>query len=105
MDDCSYHLGAGLFFAHPIHERLVNLQGVERKLCEITERGISRAEIVNLQADAELFESPKYIDGSVVLRDQDAFRNLKLQSAGLEFGLQQDGLHLLDDIGLLKLTN
>src|SRR5678815_1883424 len=42
------------------HERLVDLQGINRKLPQIAEAGIARAKVIDRELDAQVCESMQY---------------------------------------------
>src|SRR4029078_5296456 len=71
----------------PATEALLDLDLVERRLLQIAERGIARAEIVERQADAEGFEARKGLVGGIALGEENDIGDLKLEAGGAEAGL------------------
>src|SRR5882672_7076188 len=88
---------------HPVHERAVDLQAVDRQPRQITQARIACAEIVHGDLHAERFQAIQDVGCLLPILDQDALGELELQAAGLELGRAHGALHGLDEAGAAEL--
>ncbi|HEX3212388.1 MAG TPA: hypothetical protein VH016_07445, partial [Actinomycetota bacterium] len=66
--------------AMPVHERLVDLDRVDRHLAQVGERGVAGAEVVDGQVHPEPLELVKADDGHLQVVHQDALGDLEGQA-------------------------
>src|SRR5436190_3344053 len=62
-------------------EGAVDLDLVERKRLQVTQRGIAAAEVIHRYADPERLQPPQQCQTAIEILDQYAFGDLKLQPA------------------------
>ena len=86
-----------------LQERTIDLQCVQREAMEIAQRGITSAKIVHMQLNAHVAQLPErgYRFGAAV--EPHTLGELEPQRSRVETDLAQDGLHLVDEVGLSEL--
>src|SRR5580692_5532312 len=85
-------------------ERLVDLQGTDRKLLQCRQRGIPRAEIVDGQVQAHGIELVQKADGALRVRHQRGFRDFQLEAGGRDLMLAEHAAATGDEARLLELA-
>ena len=87
-----------------LHERLIDLEYIERQAFQIREAGIAGAEVVDRDPDPMLLELAQRGDGELgILRDR-ALGQLDLEPRRIDAGLVHHLDDALDQIGLLELA-
>ncbi len=74
----SRNLHAFSVVPHVADERAIDLEGVERKTVELTQRRIARAEVVDSQLDAQGFDVLQHFHGGRGVAHHGAFGNFQL---------------------------
>src|SRR5712692_3952464 len=82
---------------HPVHERAVDLQAVDRQPRQIAQARIACAEIVHGDLHTERFQAIQDVGRLLPILDQDALGELELKTPGLKLGRAQGALHGLDE--------
>jgi hypothetical protein len=80
------------------HERLVDLQGVDRKALQIAQARIPGPEVIERELHAHALEGLKHGHGGLRILHQEAFGQLELQIARIEASLRQDVVHSGNEI-------
>ena len=84
-------------------EQLIDLEGIDRKLEQIAQAGVTRAEVI----DRHLYPSfPHGLEGGrreLGTLHQDAFGQLELERSWIEAGLGEYGEQIFQEALLLKL--
>src|SRR4029450_10478418 len=75
----------------PVHERLVDLDGGDRHLAQVGERGVAGAEVVDGQVDPEALELVEADHGHLQVVHQDALGDLQGQALGGQARVAQGG--------------
>src|SRR4051812_36382447 len=78
-------------------ERLVDLQRVDRKTLEIVERRVTRAEVVNRNADTHQLQLVQLLDRLLRILHDRALRQLELEPTRIEIRLFQYMRHVGDE--------
>src|SRR5260370_516370 len=86
-----------------LHKRAIDLDLVERKTSEIAEAGISGAEIVHRNADAEFTQLMQDRKIGLGLRQEERFGNFQLEPQWRQSGLRQCPDHHLNQVAAAKL--
>src|SRR5450631_1173765 len=73
------------------HERAIDLDAIDRKFAEITQRRITGAKIVDVDLDSKSAQFSHDCERGV--RDQDAFSNFDSEKRGLDTGIEHDALY------------
>src|SRR5438105_14556703 len=84
-------------------ETTVDLDGVDRKLLEVTERRLPGAEIIDSDRDFHVAQAVQNASASFTLADCNAFRQLHFQQTRIETGHRQDSLNHPDKVALVQL--
>ena len=80
-----------------LNERLVDLDLVERKTAQITQAGISRAEIVERDPDVHRPQLMQGLQRPLILIQQHAFGHLEFQQMRRELGAAEDAANVFLD--------
>ena len=80
------------------HERLIDLDGVERKALKVGERRMAGAEIVERQPGAELADARQHLRGVLGVLHHQRLGQLELERAAGEPGARQHGAQIVDQI-------
>ena len=94
---------ASAAFSIDVHEAAVDLELVEREAAQIEQARIAGAEIVEREPHAERLQPQHGGFGGVDIAEQHAFGELELEPRRVEFGLGQDALDHVDEIGAAEL--
>ena len=89
---------------HALRERLVDLDLVEREDGEVVDRGVSGAEIVEGERDAEVLQLPDRRQMSSLVFEQRRLRDLKFQPIRRKSALDQRTQYDVEQIALLELN-
>jgi hypothetical protein len=85
------------------HERLVDLEHVDRKPLEIGERGVARPEVVDREPHTEVLQVAQRVHGHLDVPQQAALGDLQLQGYGRKPALLERVAHDLRQSGLEEL--
>jgi hypothetical protein len=85
------------------HERLVDLDGVEREAVQVAERGIAGPEVVDGQLDAVALELLERARHELRVLQDDALGDLQLEAAGAQARLAHDAEDLLHAVRMHEL--
>ena len=80
------------------HERLVDLDGVERKALQIGERGMPGAEVVERQADTEFAHARQHLRGVFGILHHQRLGQLQLERAARDRRARQHRAQILDQV-------
>ena len=84
-------------------EGLVDLDAVELEAAEVGERGPASAEVVEGEADAELFEVAHDFDGGLGVVEGEGFGQLEFEPAGFDAGFAEDAADGGNDVVTIEL--
>src|SRR5262245_18525982 len=76
-----------------VHEGLVDLEPVDRKLFQIGQAGIAGAEIVERDLHAELLHPPERLQRPLVVLEQNVFGDFQLKQMGRELRVLENAFH------------
>ena len=86
------------------NERPVDLQDVDGKSVQVCKRGVSGAEVVDGELDAELLEPGQLREVLLGVLEQNRLGHLQLEAARREPRLRQRVDHIVDEIVVLELA-
>jgi hypothetical protein len=90
--------GVVLVAFHLHHERLVDLEHVDREPFQVAERRVAAAEIVDRERDAQLAEPVEHRAGAQRIREDRALRDLELEVSRLDPCLAEQAGDLLGEV-------
>ena len=103
-DDGAHDLGALVVRPDLVHKSKVDLQRIDGKPAQVTQRGIARAEVIDSQADALRFEPGESVGDLVRVLHQHAFTDLEHETRRVQAGRLEDLFDLTDQIPLQNLA-
>src|SRR6476469_7616722 len=90
--DQSYPFGAT---CHSLHKGAIDLEDIERKGVQITQRRISGAKVINAELNLTLPQLLKHHTGKLRVLHDHTFSNLQLESLRIYLSIDQDLINLL----------
>ena len=102
-DDCADQRGGGAVVPDLPHERLVDLDGVDRIPHKMGKGGETGPEIVECDADAACLQVPQIGRDTELVCEQRALRDLDLQKVRGQAGFCKDGIDLAEEFRLTEL--
>ena len=75
------------------HERLVDLEGIDRKLLDIGEGGVPDAKIVDGYVDPQSAQATQRRDGVLDVLEHDSFGHFQFEPTGVKIRLGEDIFH------------
>src|SRR5690606_23272334 len=82
-----------------------DLERVDRESCHVAQRGVARAEVVELQLDAQRLEAAQRVGRVAVVLKREALGDLQAKRLGLQAAVLQGASDALDErVGLLELA-
>ena len=103
MQDGLDDRGVGGIAREAGYERAVDLEYVDRKVLQVRERRVARAEVVDREMDALLLELVHRGDRELCVLHQTAFGDLELEQRRPQPALPQGAAHDGAEVGLLEL--
>src|SRR5207248_2334312 len=80
------------------------LQGVDREVPQVAQRGVPGTEVVDGQADANVLEGAQDLDGEVDVIHEHRLGDLEAQLRGIDAGRSQGAHDVADEVGRRQLT-
>ena len=94
---------AVVVLGHTGDEGAIDLEQIEGETMQVAERGEAGAEVVDAEADAKRFELGEDADGVFGVGHADALGDLETEGVGIDAGVVEDLLDLLDEVGSSEL--
>ncbi len=88
----------GVARAESRHERLIDLELIERELLQVAERRVPRAEVVDGESDPEILQPPQRRDRRVDVVEEHALGDLEAQQRRRDPGRRQARSDALDEL-------
>src|SRR5580704_6492056 len=97
-DGCIACVGVDL-----VHERLIHLQSVDRKLSQITQTGMTGPEVIDCETHPHSFEFLEHRGSEPGMLHEVAFRQFEFEIARLQASILQDGPNTFKEISAAEL--
>ena len=88
----SYHEALGVFDRQVIHERLIDLQNVDRELAQIIQRRIAGTEVVERDGDTHIGNFLEYFYRIINIGNHDRLRHFEFEVLRIDAGTWEWGV-------------